>query len=111
MLRGQVWIAELGESRGCEQAGARPVLIIQNDTGNKFSPTVIVAAITDAKKRYMPTHVNIGTHGRMMKPSVILLEQIRTIDKSKVDKYVCTLPDAVMKEVEKKLLISLGIEL
>jgi len=107
--RGQVWIAELGGASGCEQAGARPVLIIQNDVGNYFSPTVIVAALTDAKKRYMPTHVNIKAQLGLYKDSTVLLEQIRTIDKKKVKKFVCTLPTDVMREVDSKILFSLGM--
>lgn len=108
--RGEVWIADLGSREGSERGGARPVLIIQNDIGNKFSPTVIVAAITDGKKKNVPTHVAIEDKA-MKKPSAILLEQIRTIDKTKVDRYVCTLPKHVMKDVENKILISLGIVL
>ena len=109
MKRGQVWIAELGGASGSEQAGARPVLIIQNDVGNYFSPTVIVASLTDAKKRYMPTHVNIKARNGLYKDSVILLEQIRTIDKTKIKKFVCTIPADVMQEVDSKILFSLGM--
>ncbi|WP_424766277.1 type II toxin-antitoxin system PemK/MazF family toxin [Paenibacillus sp. sgz302251] len=110
--RGDIWIAHLGSNSGSEQSGARPVLIIQNDIGNSYAPTVIVAAITDARKRDMPTHVNIGdADGVLKKPSVVLLEQIRTIDKCKVDRLVTRLSAQIMKEVENKILISLGISL
>lgn len=109
MKRGQVWFAKLGSREGSEQAGERPVLIIQNNVGNQFSPTVIVASITDGGKKFVPTHVQIDPRGGLSKPSTILLEQIRTIDKTKLANYVCTLPADVMKEVESKILISLGI--
>lgn len=107
--RGEIWIAELGAYNGCEQGGARPVLIIQNDVGNYHSPTVIVASITSGTKKYIPTHVHIKPYGNMYKDSVILLEQIRTIDKMKIVKYVAKLPADVMQEVNTKILMSLGM--
>lgn len=107
--RGEVWLANLGHNEGCEQRGVRPVLIIQNDIGNMHSPTTIVASITDAKKRYMPTHVTIDPSGYLPKRSVVLLEQLRTIDKIKIIKFVTVLPDKAIEEVNKKLKISLNL--
>lgn len=105
--RGDIFIADLGENEGCEQRGRRPVLIIQNDVGNHYSPTVIVASITDANKRYMPTHVLIDSP--MRKKSVVLLEQIRTIDKCKLMNKAGTISETTMKKVDDKLKVSLGL--
>lgn len=109
MKRGEIWVAHMGAGFGSEQAGKRPVLIIQNDIGNQYSPTVIVAAMTDSDKRYMPTHVNVDVREGMLKPSTILLEQIRTIDKKRLEKKLATLSDERMKEVDRALKVSLGL--
>lgn len=109
MLRGEIWVAHMGAGFGSEQAGKRPVVIIQNDVGNQYSPTVIVAAMTDSDKRYMPTHVNVDVREGMLKPSTILLEQIRTIDKKRLEKKLATLSDERMKEVDRALKVSLGL--
>ncbi len=84
-------------------------MILQNDVGNHFSPTVIVASITDAKKRPMPTHHNIEVVDLLTKPSTVMLEQIRTIDKSKLIKWIADLSDATMREIDAKLKISFGL--
>lgn len=107
--RGEVWYADLGDGKGCEQRGVRPVLIIQNDIGNEHSPTVIVASITDAKKRYMPTHVHINPSGYIKKHSVVMLEQVRTIDKNRIGNKATTVSKDVMKQVDSKIKISFGI--
>lgn len=107
--RGDVFVVDYGVGVGCEQQGIRPALVIQNDVGNEFSPTVIVAAITDAQKRYMPTHFPIRKDQGMDKDSVVMLEQIRTVDKQRLIRKVCSLPDETMKEMAATLLISLGV--
>ena len=108
--RGDVWLADLGNNEGSEQRGIRPVLIIQNNVGNHFSPTVIVAAITDFGKRYMPTHVVLQSGARgLHKDSQVLLEQIRTIDKQKLIKKIYKLPAVMMLDVDYKIKISLGL--
>lgn len=109
--RGDIYFADLGSGIGSEQMGYRPVVIIQNDTGNKHSPTVIVAAVTskvDAKVK-QPTHCFIGTEYGLDLPSVILLEQIRTLDKQRLEKYVGTLSDKHLKDLNHALAISIGL--
>jgi mRNA interferase MazF len=109
--RGDVFYADLSPVVGSEQGGVRPVLVIQNDIGNRFSPTVIVAAITaQIQKAKLPTHVEIEakTHG-MEKDSVILLEQIRTIDKQRLTDKITHLEDDTMRKVDDALQISVGL--
>ena len=109
--RGDIFYADLAPHVGSEQGGIRPVLAIQNDIGNKYSPTVIVAAITSQiGKAKFPTHVEIhaGEFG-LTKDSVILLEQIRTIDKIRLKNKVGKLSDEVMEKVNQAILISLGL--
>lgn len=96
---------------GSEQGGVRPVLIIQNDIGNKYSPTIIVAAIT-AKlgKTHMPTHIDLPAKTCCLeRDSIVLLEQLRTIDKSRLSKKITTLNKKYMAEVDKALMISMGL--
>nr|WP_231503435.1 type II toxin-antitoxin system PemK/MazF family toxin [Caldicellulosiruptor bescii] len=109
--RGDIFYADLAPHVGSEQGGIRPVLVIQNDIGNKYSPTVIVAAITSQiGKAKFPTHVEIraGEFG-LSRDSVILLEQIRTIDKVRLKNKVGKLSDEVMEKVNQAILISLGL--
>ncbi|MEZ0536247.1 type II toxin-antitoxin system PemK/MazF family toxin [Caldicellulosiruptoraceae bacterium PP1] len=109
--RGDIFYADLAPHIGSEQGGIRPVLIIQNDVGNKYSPTVIVAAITSQiGKAKFPTHVEIsaGEFG-LSKDSVILLEQIRTIDKIRLKNKVGKLSEEMMLKVNQAILISLGL--
>ncbi len=109
--RGDVYFADLSPVVGSEQGGVRPVLILQNDIGNRFSPTVIVAAITaQIQKAKLPTHVEIDAkkYG-FERNSVILLEQIRTIDKQRLTDKITQLDDPMMQEVNKALQISLGL--
>ena len=110
--RGDIFYADLSPVVGSEQGGTRPVLIVQNDTGNKHSPTVIAAAITSQTgKARLPTHINIaGGSVGLSKDSVILLEQIRTIDKQRLKEKVCHLDDGMMKRVDHSLIISLGLK-
>lgn len=112
ILRGDLFYADLSPVIGSEQGGVRPVVIIQNDIGNKFSPTTIVAAITSVKnKSSMPTHVNVGKDvGGLPKDSVILLEQIRTIDKRRLREKIGRMTDAKMKEIDKALGISVHLQ-
>lgn len=109
MKRGDVYYADLSPVVGSEQGGIRPVLIIQNDIGNKHSPTVICAAITSRmNKAKLPTHVEISSRDYgVVKDSVVLLEQIRTIDKQRLKEYVCRVDNKLMKKVDEALLISL----
>jgi len=110
--RGDIFYADLRPVIGSEQGGVRPVLIIQNDTGNKHSPTVICAAITSKmNKAKLPTHVEIDAdkYG-IIKDSVILLEQVRTIDKSRLKEKVCHLDQDVLKKINRALLISFALD-
>lgn len=109
--RGDVYFADLSPVVGSEQGGVRPVLVIQNDVGNRFSPTVIVAAITaQIQKAKLPTHVEIDAkrYG-FERDSVILLEQIRTIDKQRLTDKITHLDDEMMEKVDDALQISLGL--
>ena len=109
--RGDIFYADLSPVVGSEQGGVRPVLIVQNDVGNKYSPTVIVAAITSQlSKAKLPTHIELkkdkfGLH----KDSVVLLEQIRTLDKRRLQEKICSIDKATMNSVEVALMISLGL--
>ena len=109
--RGDVFYADLRPVIGSEQGGIRPVLIIQNDIGNKHSPTVICAAITSKmNKAKLPTHIELeADRYQMVKDSVILLEQLRTIDKKRLKDKVCHLGDEIMKQVGEALRISLEL--
>lgn len=109
--RGDVFFADLSPVVGSEQGGTRPVLVIQNDIGNRFSPTVIVAAITaQIQKAKLPTHVEIDAarHG-FERDSVILLEQIRTLDKSRLTDKITHLDQKVMQKVDEALEVSFGL--
>ena len=108
--RGDIYMADLSPVVGSEQGGVRPVLIIQNDVGNKYAPTVIVTAITSQlTKAKMPTHVELPSHqSNLPKDSVALLEQVRTLDKRRMKNKITTLSEEKMKEVNRALLISLG---
>lgn len=108
--RGELYYADLSPVVGSEQGGVRPVLVVQNDVGNKYSPTVIAAAVTSQMgKAKLPTHIQIaaGDYG-LPKDSVVLLEQIRTIDKRRLRERIGELPVSLMKKVNDALMISLG---
>lgn len=109
--RGDIFYADLSPVVGSEQGGTRPVLIIQNDIGNQYSPTTIVAAITSQiAKAKLPTHVEMPARpGGLEKDSVILLEQIRTIDKSRLMEKVTSLSSEAMQKVNQAIEISLGL--
>jgi mRNA interferase MazF len=107
--RGDVFYADLSPVVGCEQGGIRPVLIIQNDIGNRYSPTVIVVAITSKLKKELPTHVEIGCMEPLQKNSVVLLEQIRTIDRIRLLEYIGSLSELRMISIDQALSLSLGL--
>lgn len=109
--RGDIYYADLRPVVGSEQGGIRPVLIIQNDIGNKHSPTVICAAITSRmNKAKLPTHVELDTKKcDMIKDSVILLEQLRTIDKQRLKEKICHIDEELQQEVDCALKVSLEL--
>lgn len=109
--RGDIYYADLSPVIGSEQGGIRPVLIIQNDIGNKYSPTVIAAAITSQKdKARLPTHIQVDGLGcGLAKDSVVLLEQVRTIDKKRLKEKMGTLDVGSMDRVNKALTVSFGL--
>ena len=107
--RGELYYADLSPVVGSEQGGVRPVLVVQNDVGNKYSPTVIVAAITSQiNKARIPTHIELASSYGLTKDSVLLLEQIRTLDKKRLKDRIGILDENRMKDVNQALLISLG---
>ena len=109
--RGELYYADLSPVVGSEQGGVRPVLVVQNDVGNKYSPTVIAAAVTSRiNKAKLPTHIELPQAYGLQKDSVILLEQIRTIDKKRLMSRIGQLPPATMSRVNKAILISLGFD-
>ena len=112
MRRGDVYYADLRPVIGSEQGGIRPVLIVQNDVGNRHSPTVICAAITSKmNKAKLPTHIELDSHRyEMVRDSVVLLEQLRTIDKKRLKDKVCHLDQDVMEKVNRGLLVSLELD-
>lgn len=110
--RGDIFYADLSPVIGSEQGGIRPVLIIQNDVGNRYSPTVICAAITSQiNKAKLPTHIEVSCHDySLTKDSVILLEQLRTIDKRRLREKIGFLDEGMMDKVKKGLIVSLGLQ-
>lgn len=110
--RGDIYYADLRPVIGSEQGGVRPVLVIQNDIGNKHSPTVICAAITSKmNKAKLPTHVELNTRRcAMVRDSVILLEQLRTIDKQRLKEKICHIDGVLLQEVDRALKVSLELD-
>ena len=109
--RGDVFYADLNPVIGSEQGGIRPVLVVQNDIGNHYSPTTIVAAVTSRIKRAkMPTHVELpASKGYLAMDSVVLLEQVRTIDRSRLREKACVLDEETLEKVDRALEISFGL--
>lgn len=109
--RGDIFYADLSPVVGSEQGGIRPVLIVQNDIGNKYSPTVIAAAVTSQiNKAKLPTHIEINANlYSLSKDSVILLEQIRTIDKKRLKEKIGQIDEELMEQVNEALVISFGL--
>lgn len=109
--RGDIFFANLNPVCGSEQGGVRPVLVVQNDVGNRYSPTVIVAPITGViKKDRLPTHVGLPPETGLKKPSMVLLEQVRAIDKSRLSGFVSALDGELMDYVDSALGISLALD-
>lgn len=108
--RGEIYYADLSPVIGSEQGGVRPILVVQNDIGNKYSPTIIAAAITSQlNKAKLPTHIELPANNYgLQKDSVVLLEQIRTLDKRRIKDKIGELPESLMSKVNDGLLISLG---
>ena len=111
-LRGEMYFADLGKGIGSEQEGFRPVVIIQNDVGNKHSSTVIAAPISSkiTGKRRLPTHYYLEAENGLEEPSVVLMEQVRTIDKRRLTRYIGKLPEQTMAELNHALAVSVGLE-
>ena len=109
--RGDIYYADLSPVIGSEQGGLRPVLIVQNDVGNRYSPTVIAAAITSKmSKTKLPTHIDVpGEDAGLAKDSIILLEQIRTIDKQRIERYLGKVTRKEMFGINRALLVSLDL--
>lgn len=108
--RGEIYYAELSPIVGSEQGGNRPVVILQNDKGNLHSNTTIIAAITsELDKTHLPTHI-IFTADFMKKTSMVLLEQIRTIDKSRIGSFVGVMDTKIMKRIDHAIVVSFGLE-
>ncbi len=107
--RGDIYYADLNPVVGCEQGGIRPVLILQNDIGNRHSPTTIVCAITGKPKKPLPTHTAFAGAGRLSMESFALLEQIRTIDRTRLRGWIGRLDDQKMEEINQALSISVGL--
>ena len=110
--RGDIFYADLSPVVGSEQGGVRPVLIVQNDTGNRFSPTVIAAAITSqVNKAKMPTHIELTAPCcGLTKDSVVLLEQIRTLDKRRLREYLGRIDDELMSRIDAAIAVSFGLQ-
>lgn len=109
--RGQIYYADLSPVKGSEQGGIRPVLIIQNDIGNKYSPTTIIAIITTRQtKANLPTHIWLNDECGLPKDSMVELEQLRTIDKTRLSDFMGTVSQEVMKEIDMAIKISLGVK-
>lgn len=109
--RGDIYYADLSPVVGSEQGGMRPVLIVQNDMGNKYSPTVIAAAITSQKyKTQLPTHIKVSADCcGLSKDSIVLLEQVRTIDKTRLKEHMGSLDNGDMGKINQALSVSLGL--
>ncbi|WP_443666696.1 type II toxin-antitoxin system PemK/MazF family toxin [Faecalibacterium prausnitzii] len=110
-LRGDIYYADMEPHIGSEQGGTRPVVVLQNDVGNRYAPTLIVATVTSRteKKKYQPTHVLIAHNTAFEKPSVVQLEQIFTIDKSRIQRFLGRLTQDEMQEIEKGVVSSLAL--
>ena len=113
ICRGDMFFANLSPVKGSEQGGIRPVLIIQNNMGNRYSPTVIVAAMSGkvAEKAKLPTHYMVRAYAGLKEESLVLLEQLRTIDKRRLQKYIGRLNQGDMEEVNRCLAISLALKI
>lgn len=113
IYKGDIYYADLTPVVGCEQGGIRPVLIIQNNIGNLYSPTVIAAAITSRTgKQYLPTHIGLDEpQNGLRQNSLVLLEQVRTIDRSRLREYIGSLTEQQLRQINEALAVSFGLEL
>lgn len=108
--RGDLYYADLSNGLGSEQSGCRPVLVVQNNRGNRYSPTVIVAALTTKPKKPMPTHVAFRSgEAGLPSDSIVMLEQMQTIDKTRLGRYIGTAGDSKMREVNRAMSVSLNL--
>ena len=112
IYKGDMFYADLTPVVGCEQGGIRPILIVQNDIGNRYSPTVIVAAITSrTEKSHLPTHIWLCSQQYGLRQnSLVLLEQVRTIDRSRLREYIGHLSEPHMQQVDEALAVSFGLD-
>lgn len=111
MIRGDIFYADMGDSVGHEQGGKRPVLVLQNNRGNKYSHTTIVASITSADKKVLPTHVFVSANeSGLYKDSIVMLEQIRTVDKRRLIALISHLSDVKLAQIDEALAISIGLK-
>ena len=108
--RGDIFYADLDPVVGSEQGGTRPVLVVQNNVGNKYSPTLVVLPLSTAKKNHLPTHIHIKDSKALPKDSIVLAEQIRTIDRYRLKNYVGSVDLKLMEKVEKAMKISIGVD-
>jgi mRNA interferase MazF len=108
--RGEMYFADLSPTVGSEQQGFRPVLILSNDKGNRHNPTAVVAAITGKPKKKLPTHYMLPALRGLSIPSVVLLEQIRTIDKRRLRTYIGTLDEITMRGIDHAIVVSMGLQ-
>ncbi len=108
--RGEVYYANLPFYGGHEQSGKRPVVVLQNNKGNAHSPTLLISPVTSQKKNNLPTHVRIGENRSLSHDSIVLLEQIMVLDKSRMGKFVCVLDERAMERIDKALKVSLGLK-
>lgn len=108
--RGDIFYADLEPIIGSEQGGVRPVLVVQNNVGNKYSPTIVVLPISSAKKSEMPTHIRICGSKMLPKDSVVLAEQIRTIDRNRLRNYVGSIGLEIMERINEAMKISIGVD-
>lgn len=107
--RGDIFFADLDPVVGSEQGGIRPVLVVQNNIGNRHSPTLVVLPLSTAKKHYLPTHIHIHSSTTLPKDSIILAEQIRTIDRSRLQSYIGSLDSGMMNKINEAMKISIGV--
>ena len=108
--RGDIFYADLNPVVGSEQGGIRPVLVVQNNVGNKYSPTLVVLPVSSAKKPHLPTHIRICGSKMLPKDSVILAEQIRTIDRNRLQSYIGSLGLEIMEKINEAMKISIGVD-
>lgn len=108
--RGDVFLADLDPVVGSEQGGIRPVLVVQNNIGNRYSPTLVVLPLSTAKKNYLPTHIHICGSKSLPRDSIVLAEQIRTIDRYRLREYVGSIDKEIMDEINRAMKISIGVD-